>query len=48
MEKLTQSLQTRVDIVRKKRGGEVRIFFHSEEELIRLYDVLIQGNEGNE
>lgn len=48
MEKLTQSLQTRVDIVRKKQGGEVRIFFHSEEELIRLYDVLIQGNEGNE
>lgn len=48
MEKLTQSLQTRVDIVRKRRGGEVRIFFHSEEELIRLYDVLLQGNEGNE
>lgn len=48
MEKLTQSLQTRVDIVRKRRGGEVRIFFHTEEELIRLYDVLTQGNEGNE
>lgn len=45
MEKLTQNLQTRVDIVRKRRGGQVRIFFHSEEELMRLYDFLIQGNE---
>ena len=45
MEKLTRSLQTKVDIVRKKKGGEVRIFFHSEDELIRLYDILMQGNE---
>ena len=45
MESLTQTLQTRVDIVRRRRGGQLRIHFHSEEELIRLYDLLIQGNE---
>lgn len=45
IERLTGSLQTRVDIVRKRRGGQVRIFFHSEEELMRLYDLLTQGNE---
>lgn len=45
MEKLTRALQTRVDIVRRRRGGQVRIDFHSEEELIRLYDLLMQGNE---
>ncbi len=45
MEKLTRTLQTRVDIVRRRRGGQVRINFHSEEELIRLYDLLMQGNE---
>ncbi len=45
MEKLTQSLQTRVDIVRRRRGGQVRIFFHSEEELIRLYDRLMQEDD---
>ena len=41
MEKLTHALQTKVEIVRKKRGGMVRIHFHSEDELIRLYDALI-------
>ena len=40
MEKLTQALQTKVEIQRKKKGGTVRIHFHSEEELIRLYDRL--------
>jgi len=45
MEKLTQNLQTRVDIVRRRHGGQVRIFFHSEEELIRLYDRLIQEDD---
>lgn len=44
MEKLTQSLQTRVDIVRKKKGGQVRIHFHSEDELIRLYDRLQESD----
>lgn len=41
MTSLTRSLQTRVDIVRKRRGGTVRIHFGSEEELIRLYDRLM-------
>ncbi|RMH17721.1 MAG: ParB/RepB/Spo0J family partition protein [Acidobacteria bacterium] len=42
-DKLTRALQTRVDIVRRRRGGLVRIHFHSEEELIRLFDHLTQG-----
>lgn len=39
-EKLRHVLQTKVDIQRKKKGGLVKIHFHSEEELIRLYDLL--------
>jgi ParB family chromosome partitioning protein len=45
VEHLTRVLQTRVDIVRRKRGGSLQIRFHSEEELIRLYDLLIQRTE---
>lgn len=45
MENMTRALQTRVEIVRRKRGGLLRVHFHSEEELIRLYDRLMQGNE---
>lgn len=45
LETLTKSLQTKVDIKRRKRGGTLQIYFHSEEELIRLYDRLIQGND---
>ncbi len=45
MERLTQDLQTRVEIALKKRGGTIRIHFHSEEELIRLYDRLMQRKE---
>lgn len=41
MEKLTQALQTKVLIRRKKRGGTVQIHFHSEDELIRLYERLV-------
>lgn len=41
-EKLTQRLQTKVDIRRRRRGGEVRIHFHSEEELMRIYDHLMR------
>lgn len=37
-ERLTQKLQTRVEIDRRGRGGTIRIHFHSEEELIRLYE----------
>ena len=42
MERLTKDLQTQVDIKLKKRGGTIQIHFHSEEELIRLYDRLMQ------
>ena len=45
MERLTQDLQTRVDINLKKRGGTIQIHFHSEEELIRLYDRLMERKE---
>lgn len=40
-ESLTRELQTRVEIRRRKKGGEIRIRFHSEEELMRLYDRLM-------
>lgn len=39
-DRLRHVLQTKVDIQRKKKGGLVKIHFHSEEELIRLYDLL--------
>ena len=39
-DKLRHVLQTKVEIQRKKKGGLVKIHFHSEEELIRLYDLL--------
>ncbi len=45
MERLTQDLQTKVLINLKKRGGTIQIHFHSEEELIRLYDRLMQGKK---
>ncbi len=46
IEKLTQTYQTKVDIVRRRQGGVVHIYFHTEEELIRLYDRMIEGNDG--
>lgn len=44
-ETLTRRLQTRVEIRRQGKGGQLRIHFHSEEELMRLYDVLIERGE---
>jgi ParB family chromosome partitioning protein len=41
-ERLTRRLQTRVQIKRQGKGGHLRIHFHSEEELMRLFDVLIE------
>ncbi len=41
-ERLTQRLQTKVEIQRRGKGGTLRIHFHSEEELMRLYDMLMQ------
>lgn len=37
-ERLTHRLQTRVEIERRGKGGVVKIHFHSEEELIRLFE----------
>ena len=46
-ERLTQRLRTKVEILRRKRGGTIRIHFHSEEELMRLYDLIV-GQEGKD
>lgn len=45
IERLTKAFQTKVEIQRKKKGGSIRIHFHSENELIRLFDRLT--NEGS-
>jgi ParB family chromosome partitioning protein len=45
-ERLTRKLQTKVEIRRKGRGGTVRLHFHDEEELMRLYEFLL--NPGGE
>lgn len=45
-DRLTRKLQTKVEIWRKGRGGTVRLHFHDEEELIRLYEFLL--NPGGE
>ena len=37
-ERLTQRLQTRVEIERRGGGGVIKIHYHSEEELMRLFD----------
>jgi len=39
-DKLRLTLGSRVDIVRKRKGGEIRIRFKNEEELIRIYEIL--------
>ncbi|MFL6194393.1 MAG: hypothetical protein ACJ75H_09500, partial [Thermoanaerobaculia bacterium] len=44
-EKLTRRLQTRVEIRRRGKGGILQIHFHSEEELMRLYDVMVDRGE---
>jgi ParB family transcriptional regulator, chromosome partitioning protein len=41
-ETLTRRLQTRVEIRRKGKGGLLQLHFHSEEELMRLYDLLME------
>ena len=42
--RLARALGTKVEIRRKKRGGEVRIAFYSEEELIGLFERLSGGD----
>jgi ParB family chromosome partitioning protein len=39
-ERLTQRLQTRVEIERRGKGGVIRIHFHAEEELMRIFELL--------
>jgi len=41
-ETLTRKLQTRVEIRRRGKGGVLALHFHSEEELMRLYELLIE------
>jgi ParB family transcriptional regulator, chromosome partitioning protein len=46
-DRLTQRWQTRVEIVRRGAGGSVRLHFGSEEELMRIYELLMQrGGRG--
>jgi ParB family chromosome partitioning protein len=46
-ERLVRALQTKVEIRRMRSGrGTIRLHFHSEEELMRLYDLLV-GTGGN-
>lgn len=40
-ERLTQALQTKVEIRRSGARGQLRIHFHSEEELMRLYELMV-------
>jgi ParB family transcriptional regulator, chromosome partitioning protein len=44
-ERLTRRLQTKVQIHRQAKGGHLRILFHSEEELMRLYDLMMERGE---
>ena len=44
-ERLTRRLQTRVEIRRRGKGGQLQIHFHSEEELIRLYDLMMERGD---
>lgn len=45
-ERLVRALQTRVEIRRAPGGrGTIRLHFHSEEELMRLYDVLVGSGD---
>ena len=42
-EKLRRALRTRVEINRRNRGGTIQIAFSSEDELIRLYEMMAGG-----
>ena len=46
-EQLTRHLGTKVEIRRRGKGGRLSIFFHSEEELIRLHELLIKAGGQN-
>ena len=38
---MIQRYKTRIKLKRKKKGGALEIYFHSEEELIRIVDLLM-------
>ena len=42
-DKLRLSLGTKVDIVRKGKGGEIRVVFKNEDELQRIYEILTEA-----
>ncbi len=44
-ERLTRRMQTKVEIRRRGTGGTVQLYFSSEEELMRLYDLLLSVGE---
>lgn len=46
--RLQRALGTKVEIHRKKRGGEIRIAFYSEAELIGLFERLIRARQEGE
>lgn len=46
-ERLTRHLQTKVEIRRRGKGGAVYVAFHNEEELMRLYDLLMKAGGGS-
>lgn len=45
-DKLRLVIGGRVDILRRGRGGEIRIGFKNEEELIRIFEILVRDNQG--
>lgn len=46
-DRLTRALQTKVEIQRRGQRGTIRIHFHSEDELIRLFDLLHAKKKGS-
>jgi ParB family chromosome partitioning protein len=41
IKEMVRKYQTRIRLKRKKKGGSLEIHFHSEEELIRIVDLLL-------
>ncbi len=44
-ESLTKRLQTKVEVKRRGKGGVVALHYHSEEELMRLYELLMAATK---
>ena len=45
-DKLRLKFGTKVDIVRRGKGGEIRIGFKNEDELIRVFEILSESRAG--